>query len=300
LVVRVWLLILLLSPVALQAEEPPAERNHCLDCHPVHYVQRASCIDCHRGHPGTARIKIAHDGLIAGRFAAFTLEESPVVKRGEQRLKDYACRRCHVTAGKGNRVAANLDLSQQETSPEELAEAIKSPVLFMPDFHFSEQQRVELVNALLAGAMQVELPEGELPAVIHFEGKGTSREIQFEKHCGGCHRVLTMRYGGLGHGLIGPNLSGLFSEFYLKNFGEDGRAWTVESLEKWLKNPRKIRPLSQMPPLQLKPDEFQALVRELQPLNLAGAAFASAPEVGSLEEEVEFSSSMGTPAIDAQ
>jgi cytochrome c2 len=203
--------------------------------------------------------------LIAARFSAFTLEESLVLKLGEQRLKDFACRRCHVSADKGNLLAANLDRSQQHSTPEELSAAIKEPVLFMPEFHFTEGQRVELVNALLAGGSRVELPQEELPVVIHFEGEVTANDRLFEKHCGGCHRVLTSLYGGLGKGLIGPNLSGLFSEFYLQNFGEEKQRWTVENLEKWLKNPRKIRPLSQMSPVKLEKEDFEPLIRELQP-----------------------------------
>jgi hypothetical protein len=62
-------------------------------------------------------------------------------------------------------------------------------------------------------------------------------ENAFDKHCGGCHRVLTRRWGGLGSGLVGPNLSGLTSEFYPMPFRE-GEPWTAERLKKWLENPR--------------------------------------------------------------
>jgi cytochrome c2 len=266
LVLRVWFLILLLGVAALNVEATPAATNLCLDCHPVHYAERASCVGCHRGEAGTRRIEIAHSGLIAARFAAFTIEGSPVTRRGEQLLKDYACRRCHVSAGKGNSLAASLDPVPKFSTPEELAAAIKSPVLFMPEFHFSETQRIALVNAIFAGARRVEAPSGEVPTVIHFEGNDDADELRFEKHCGACHRVLTARFGGLGNGLIGPNLSGLFTEFYFRNFGVEEQAWSVERLEKWLKNPRKIRPLTQMPPVRLENDEFDRLSRELQPL----------------------------------
>lgn len=262
-VVCTWLLILLLAPTVLQAGDQTPAKNQCLQCHPVHYAERASCVDCHRGVPNTSRLDLAHSGLIAARFAAFTLGKSPVVKRGEERLKDYACRRCHVSAGTGNRLAAHLDLAQKDLSPEEMAEAIKTPVLFMPEFHFTEEQRIELVNALLAGGRRAQPEAGEVPAVVHFEREGKPDERLFEKHCGGCHRVLTARFGGLGGGLIGPNLSGLFSEFYPKNFGAEKLPWNKENLEKWLKNPRKIRPLTQMPPLRLEPAEVEKLSQEL-------------------------------------
>ncbi|MBE0585217.1 MAG: cytochrome c, partial [Desulfofustis sp.] len=162
-VICAWFLILLLFPVSLHAAEKPIKINLCLVCHAVHYSERGDCIDCHRGVPDTQRIDIAHSGLIAARFAAFTIEGSPIAQRGEQRLKDYACRRCHISGGTGNRLAADLDLAQRDATPEELSAAIKSPVLFMPQFHFTEPQRVELVNGIMSDAARIAVPEGELP-----------------------------------------------------------------------------------------------------------------------------------------
>jgi len=268
LVARLWLLALLILPVSVCAKEPPVVPNSCLDCHVVHYTELGSCGDCHAGNPATRRVDIAHTGLIAARFSAFTLAENPVARQGEQRLKDYACRRCHVSDRKGNRLAIDLDVAPRYSTPQELMESIKTPVLFMPQFHFSEAQRVELVNAILAGAQRTGSTAGEQPSVIHFEGEKALLQVEFEKQCGLCHRALTDRLGGLGSGLIGPNLSGLLTQFYLQNFGDDKKSWTVENLEKWLKNPRKIRPLAQMPPLALKKDELERLVGELQPVLL--------------------------------
>lgn len=262
-VLRIWILILLLAG-NLCAAEIPAAKNYCLECHPVHYAESGSCVSCHRGFAGTARLNIAHGGLISARFSAFTIASDPITKAGKQHLKDYACRRCHVSEEKGNTLSANLDYSQLEKSPEELEAAIQEPALFMPEFYFDEQQRVELVNAILSGGWKVEIPEKELPQVVHFEGEEVTREFQFEKHCGSCHRVLTAGFGGLGDGLIGPNLSGIFSEFYLRNFGDDEQRWSFENLEKWLKNPRKIRPFTQMPPVDIKKEEFDVICVELQ------------------------------------
>lgn len=256
--------MILLSAVNLFAAEAPTATSHCLECHPSHYADISSCVACHRGFAGTARFNIAHDGLIAARFSSFTITNDPVTKRGKQRLDDYACRRCHTSGDKGNRLAANLDFSQLEKNPEELEESIQFPVLFMPEFHFSQHQRVELINAILFGGRQVKVPERELPQIVHFEGEEVTREFQFEKHCGSCHRALTARFGGLGSGLIAPDLSGIFSEFYLLNFGEEKQRWSIENLEKWLKNPRKIRIYAQMPPVELKKEEFESICTELQ------------------------------------
>lgn len=262
-VFRIWLLILL-TAANLYAAEPTTIRNDCLKCHSAHYTELGSCVACHRGFAGTPRVNIAHNNLIAARFSAFTISTSPVLKKGKKLLEDYACRRCHTSADKGNHLAANLDFSQQEKTPEELEQSIQSPVLFMPEFHFSELQRIELINAVLFGGTQVKIPQQELPTVVHFEGEAIKHEFQFEKHCGSCHRVLSARFGGLGNGLIGPNLSGIFSEFYLMNFGEDQQRWSTENLEKWLKNPRKVRRYAQMPPVDLKKDEFERICEELQ------------------------------------
>ncbi len=248
----------------LCAAEPPTAKNYCLECHPVHYAESGSCVSCHRGFSGTARLNIAHEGLIPARFSVFTIAADPTTASGKRRLQDYACRRCHVSEEKGNKLSANLDYSQLEKSPDELETAIQTPALFMPEFHFNELQRVGLINAILFGGRQVEIPEQEFPQVVHFEGEEVTREFQFEKHCGSCHRALTASFGGLGEGLIGPNLSGIFSEFYLLNFGDDKQRWSVENLEKWLKNPRKIRPFTQMPPVEIKKEEFDAICVELQ------------------------------------
>ena len=239
-------------------------RNACLSCHAEHYAASGGCTDCHRGFAGTQRLAIAHQGLLKARYALFTLPEDATTQSGQQLLENYACRRCHTSAAKGNRLAANLDQSQWEKPPEELDRAIEQPVLFMPDFHFTNAQRVALINALLKGGSQIAQQSGEeVPMVVHFEGETVSREVQFEKACGGCHRLLSGRYGGLGSGEIGPNLSGLFSEFYPANFGPEKQRWSRENLEKWLKNPRQIKPFAQMPPQPLKDGEFKRLAEEL-------------------------------------
>lgn len=271
-VVRAWFLILLLASGALA--EQPAAKNLCLSCHPRHYTELGSCTDCHRGFPGTTRINIAHSGMLAARFSAFTINGDETTKRGQKRLENYACRRCHTSDQKGNKLAANLDLSQQKNSPKELEQAIRYPVLFMPEFNFTEGQRIELINAILYGGRNYQIPTQETPSVVHFEGEQRQQVFQFEKSCGNCHRALTEGYGGLGQGLIGPNLSGLFSEFYPKNHSAENLSWNPENLQKWLKNPRKIRPLAQMAPVELKSDEFDKLKQELQPEPVASKAMS--------------------------
>ncbi len=254
-VFRVALLTFFLLVLLATAGAAQQGQNSCRQCHPDHYPALGSCVDCHRGDPRTDRLAIAHFGLIRGAYAHFALADSAVVERGRQRLKDSGCRRCHVADGQGNRLAANLDRNGLSRTPEELAEAIRKPVRFMPDFHFTEAQIGELVNAILAGAARAEPATEEIPLVVHFEQRRQSEDNPFAKHCGSCHRLLSTHLGGLGEGEIGPNLSGLLTEHYPPTF-RDVEPWTLESLEKWLKNPRESRHNTRMAPIRLNQGEL--------------------------------------------
>jgi cytochrome c2 len=238
-------------------------RQLCLACHPVHYVERGVCTACHRGNPASERKNIAHRQLIAGRYAAFTLGDSPSLRAGERLIDQYACRRCHVIGGRGNRLSANLDQSAARKSPEALTASILQPVQNMPDFHVSQQQAVLLVNALLAAAGRQAAVSGDQRQVVHFDRTGTAGKDVFSTKCGPCHRALTSRLGGLGQGDAGPNLSGLLSPHYPETFRDKGR-WTERDLATWLKNPRRIRPWARMQPVMLTEPEFRELTEILK------------------------------------
>ena len=70
--------------------------------------------------------------------------------------------------------------------------------------------------------------------------------------------MLSGKYGVLGRGETGPNLSGLLTSFYPETFREHER-WSVENLRKWLENPRAMRKNARMPPISVKSDEFGRL-----------------------------------------
>ena len=246
----------------LQSVIAHAGVSSCLKCHEPHYEEKGACVGCHRGNPRTDRISIAHHDLIPAKYADFTMEDSSVVKRGLTLVKTSGCRRCHLIGAKGNRLATHLDRIFAAARPQELFDAINTPVHFMPDFCFKETHIIELVNAILAGAARTEPEAGEIPLVIHFEDKKQAEESVFVKHCSSCHRALTTRFGGLGKGDIGPNLSGLFSEYYPKTHC-DKEQWSSKPLKKWLENPRQISKNAQMAPVKLTPDEFCRLLEIL-------------------------------------
>ncbi|BCA78867.1 selenite/tellurite reduction operon c-type cytochrome lipoprotein ExtS [Desulfuromonas sp. AOP6] len=263
-VFRAALLILLLSlsvGTACAATGPPL----CLRCHEVHYDSQGTCTDCHRGHPGTTRIEIAHDRFVPGRLATFSQPDSPVIKRGTTLTDKAGCRRCHTLGGKGTTLASNLDRTAAATPPLDLEESIRQPVALMPDFRFGTDDVAALVTLLLKEGVATPRQDTEVPLVIHFEKEGAASENIFAKRCGGCHRALTVKEGGLGDGETAPNLSGLLTPYYPRSAEKPGKdaPWSEKDLEDWLKNPRKLRPLTRMQPIVFKDGEFSQLIQTL-------------------------------------
>jgi len=242
-----------------------ARPGACLACHPPHYSGEGSCVSCHKGNDRSRRKEIAHDDLIAGRFSHYALGGSQVVKSGKKLLEGLACRRCHRSEKKGNRLAGNLDVTGATRKAGDIYDSIRAPALFMPDFHLRDAQIASLVNAILAQAKLEKPPAAEIPLVIHFTNIklrfADARNIRknvFAEKCGPCHKILSEKAGGLGSGYVGPNLSGLFSEFYPRTY-RDVESWTPDKLKKWLKNPRDIRTNAVMQPVRFEPGEFEQL-----------------------------------------
>ncbi|WP_129125026.1 selenite/tellurite reduction operon c-type cytochrome lipoprotein ExtS [Geomonas oryzae] len=237
----------------------------CLKCHRPHYQKLGKCVDCHRGDPRSDRARIAHHGLIQGRFAWFAVPGSAPLEKGRRLMDTFACRRCHTSAGDGNRLAGNLDRLPEGTTAQEISEAIRVPALMMPQFQFDEAQRAALVSAILAGARRAGVngeKRGEPPQVVHFKREREEEDI-FGKRCGPCHRALTATHGGLGRGSVAPNLSGLFTRYYPKT-APNGAAWEERSLKKWLENPRRERPFTPMRPVPLEPADLERLLTLLR------------------------------------
>lgn len=242
-------------PVALAADPG------CLRCHPAHYEEKGRCSHCHRGNESGRRAAIAHLGLYPARYSYFGMEESTAVRRGVELLGAFGCRRCHVSGEKGNRLSSNLDTLPFRSSPERIAEAIRTPAYYMPDFRFGEEQIAALVNAILAASGKTGKGAGEMPVRVHFEENG--REDVFDRRCGPCHKALSAGYGGLGKGNIGPNLSALFSAEYPKP-DRNGKTWNPERLRAWIANPRKERPAARMPPVRMKDEELLLVTERLE------------------------------------
>jgi cytochrome c2 len=252
-------LAFLILALALWVPAALAAGVGCLHCHAAHHQQLGGCVDCHGGEERTRRKELAHHQLLPGALVHFRLPQSPVTEAGNRLLETFACRRCHISGGKGNRLASNLD-HRAVLRPLELADAIRRPVDFMPDFQFSETDLVKLLNALLLGARNAEPTGTETPRVVHFEGGAEQGENPFAKACGACHRLLTSRHGALGRGNAAPNLSGLFTEHYPASFGPELLPWTAERLKTWLENPRRQRPLAQMRPQRLNEEQLAGLL----------------------------------------
>lgn len=226
-----------------------------------------TCVSCHRGDDRTDRKRIAHYRLIPARYATFSLQGSEHVARGKAILERFGCRRCHVVRRQGTKLAASLDRLGAK-STDELVAALDRPAIHMPDFRFSSTDRDDLVNYIL-WLEKAEPRQGtakgqgtEIPVVVHFTRIDQGREHSFEKQCGGCHKALTVSLGGVGRGVIGPNLSALFTIFYPGKY-RDSEKWTPERLREWLKNPRKVRSLTTMPPVVLEKGEAERIIELL-------------------------------------
>ncbi len=230
----------------------------CLTCHLTHYAERGRCSDCHHGNPGSERKNIAHDGLRAGKFVRFTLGDRAEKRERDNLIDQRACRRCHVSDGRGNRLAGSLDEAAVRKTAGELAVSIRHPVATMPNFCLNEGQITSLVNAVFDGSSGRK-PVETAPVKVHFSDSGNKSEDIFSKRCGSCHRTLTERLGALGTGNSGPNLSGLFSQYYPKTFKNE-EDWTARNLGDWLKNPREIQVWARMQPVVLTEREMAELV----------------------------------------
>lgn len=256
------ILIVLAALLLLPGSALPAQRNACLICHRPHHAEQGNCVGCHRGNDRTNRREIAHHDLIVGRFAHFTLKGSPIVVRGKELLEVLACRRCHVYEKKGNRLATDLAMLARSVGPQAIFDSIRSPVLLMPNFHLDDGQLAALVNAILGETESAGAGAPETARVVHFEAGKRAEENVFVKQCGPCHKLLSERFGGLGSGDTGPNLSGLFSEFYPRTFRGAG-PWTQDGLKKWLENPRSVQPAARMKPVRSAADEFELLTEAI-------------------------------------
>lgn len=260
----VYLAVLITSLLlgALPAHAAPRQAR-CISCHAVHYAAQGGCTTCHRGNAATSRRELAHSGLITGWHASFRNPASPAVVRGKQLAEQGSCRRCHQLHKSGNRLTSNLDNLLQGSSIEAIVRAIAEPASFMPNFYFSQQDRDALVTYILAAGLTASKQTVEPPQVVHFNLAQPGRQTTFAKQCGGCHKLLSERYGGQGSGAVGPNLSGLLTRFYPATFQYD-EPWTVERLKRWLKNPRAVRSQTMMRPIALQPAEWDELLKTIE------------------------------------
>jgi mono/diheme cytochrome c family protein len=256
---RASLLIAALALAGCLKAPPTAGREaSCRSCHEAHHVREGTCHDCHRGDPGAAREELAHARLLTGRVAEHRLVDGLALREGRRLVDALACRRCHTIGGKGNRLATSLDAVAWSREQNGLVTSIREPVENMPVFGLDEGQAEAIVAFLLRSGT----PDGAQEAYrVHFARRASTIPTLFEKQCGGCHRFLGSA-GPVGTGGVGPNLSGLFTEFYPPT-ANGNHAWTAKALADWLRNPRAFRPATTMPPVALSEDEVRQVTAEL-------------------------------------
>ncbi len=193
------------------------------------------------------------------------------MEEGRKNVERLACRRCHTIDGTGNRLATDLDRVAWMRDQAGLVWSIGDPVVNMPRFGLDGRKTEAMVAYLLHSAAR----ESSVATYrIRFSKRGAVRDTAFEVNCGGCHRSITGA-GPSGRGSSGPNLSGLFTPFYPA--GAPGHPpWNASSLERWLKNPRTLRPSTTMRPVPLDADAFERVVGEIGGTSIS----AGLPEPG--------------------
>jgi cytochrome c2 len=203
------------------------------------------------------RKEIAHLNLVPGKLVRYRIKGDPSADSGGKLLEAFACRRCHKIGGKGNSLAPDLDRLGAR-HPSRVLESILRPATYMPDFRFDPETASLLANAVVKTAAVSRHERREAPLIIRFNHPTQHNDNVFEKHCGGCHRLLT-ESGALGKGNSGPNLSGLMGRYYPKTYAKTEQ-WDQQRLAKWLKNPRASRPLSRMQPVNIDKRDFNHLL----------------------------------------
>jgi cytochrome c2 len=244
-------------PVSARAAAAPPPVA-CLDCHAAHYVWLGACVDCHRGDPNATRPDLAHHRLLSGAAAAWALPGSPVLPRGQALRDSLGCRRCHVSGGRGERLAIELDSVAWPRSQAELRQALVTPATSMPRFGLTPAHADTLIAALVRDA---DRHSGRRQYQVRFLAGSDDSLRVFARLCGACHQALTSD-GPQGAGVAGANLSGLLGPHY--PVGLDG-PWDPKRLERWLQNPRALRGGTGMIPVAVKPDEFEAIRKSLTP-----------------------------------
>ena len=234
-------------------------KEGCLKCHGAHFLAFGSCSSCHMGMENTTRQELAHAGLVYGNAAYFFDPQSSPIEKGREMIKKSGCKRCHTIGDKGEHLATSLDTSVRLKPFETLKKSLLQPVAFMPNFHFHQPQAEMILGGLLSydtGGDQKQKTE-----TVHFKKEKQTQDA-FSRHCGGCHRLLSKTQGPLGEGIAGPNLSGLFGRFYPNDpaIGVMG----PKKLSRWLKNPRTLKKVARMPPLDLSEKEVKELIRTFE------------------------------------
>lgn len=243
---KIIILVLLLSiPLFVSAK--------CVTCHQAHYSEINDCTYCHNGISQTKRKDIAHHELISGIYARYRIPKHPQILAGRRHIESARCRRCHHIGGKGNVVSVDMDRRIQSMAPEKAKEGILKPNDYMPEFGFTNTATESVVLSLMAyGADAKHTNDVEM---VHFSEN--TKDDLFQQKCGACHRLLSPKEGPVGTGDIGPNLSGLLTEFYMIN---QEKPWDKDKLLKWIQNPRKIRSQAVMQPVKLPQKEQQLIL----------------------------------------
>lgn len=126
-------------------------------------------------------------------FSACAKSHSDPVARGRAVFASYDCKKCHTVAGVGGALGPDLTLVGFRKTPEFLDIWLKDPGAWkadvsMPNFHFSDGVRADLVAYLSTLQGQAYLEGGAKPwAAIEGDSLKRGEEIYKRVGCTTCH-----------------------------------------------------------------------------------------------------------------
>ena len=184
-------------------------------------------------------------------------------------FRESRCVTCHLVEGKGGYLAPELSGITSKVNKGWLYSWIKNTHYFqpktkMPQFNFSEQQAMDIVEYLLKEFQgdELEVPK-EFENISGFDNDSAElvnqgKKVFLEFGCTGCHTK-----SGIEQGRIAPDLTGLVSR------DEAGLNWgEVQNVEKYignwifmrLKDPALLEKKAKMPYFPLTDEEMAAAI----------------------------------------
>jgi cytochrome c1 len=271
----------------LQADVREGLRKHLYWERPMFHGEmvQASCQTCHS--------------------AQTFIPMAPVLSQGKQLVAQLGCFGCHNLRGleKAEKVGPSLLKIRSKADPSWMVRWIQNPKAYlpltkMPNFKLSEDEAISIAAYLLKHSE----PEQAYPTVYQPGSAERGRDSVSRLGCLGCHQIQELEALKKGTTVLPPappvepaNLLPVFpgaGEVYVggPTFGPElsqvASKTNAEWLYRWLKDPKRYRPKTNMPNLRLSDQEARDIATYLMTLGRRAPRAGLAAELAK-EERVK-------------